>query len=180
MRIRASALLLASAGLLTAGCNTAGLSAGLSGATTTTTPAPPAVADASQVNMCTVLTSTELAGLGVRPDTRQLVSKPGVIGCRWLTKSYTLSLTRDDGTLAGFQTHRQDPKFIAFTDNTVNGRAGAHFGVDPAGSQCAQLMNGGPVSLSVSVAVPPDMNPRPVEPCAEALRIAQMIEPKLP
>ena len=56
--------------------------------------------------------------------------------------------------------------------------AGAHFGVDPKGSQCAQLMDGGSVSLSVSVAVP--ANSPPFDPCAEALQIAQMIEPRLP
>jgi Protein of unknown function (DUF3558) len=173
--MRFSAVVLASAGLL-ASCN----SAGSPSFSPTTTPTQPAVADASHVDMCTILTSAELTGLGVRPDTRQRITKTGVVGCRWLTKSYTLSMTRDDGTIAGYQQHRQDPKFINFTDNTVNNRAGAHFGVDANGAQCAQLMNGGPVSLSVSVAVPPDVNPRPVDPCAEAFRIAQMIEPKLP
>jgi len=65
----------------------------------------------------------------------------------------------------------------------VNGRAGAHLGVDPNGSQCAQLIDGGSVSLSVSVAVPSNLSnlsPPPVDPCAEALRIAQTIEPRLP
>jgi hypothetical protein len=174
--MRFSAVVLASAGLLAAGCN----STGSPSSSSITTPAQPAVADASQVNMCTILTSAELTGLGVRPDTRQRVTKTGVVGCRWLTKSYTLSLTRDDGTIAKYQQHRQDPKFVNFTDNTVNNRAGAHFGVDANGTQCAQLMNGGPVSLLVSVAVSPNVNPRPVDPCAEAFRIAQMIEPKLP
>lgn len=169
-------ILLASAGLIAAGCSAAGAPA----SAPATTPAPPAVADASRVNMCTILTNAELTALGIRPNTRQQVNKSGVVGCRWLTKSYTLSLTRDDDTLAGYQAHRQDPKFFNFGDNTVNNRPGAHFGVSPDGSQCAQLMAGGPVSLSVSVAAPPEMNPRPVDPCTEALRIAQMIEPRLP
>jgi hypothetical protein len=42
-----------------------------------------------------------------------------------------------------------------------------------------QLIDGGSASLSVSVAVPPTVTPPPVDPCAEALRIAQMIEPRL-
>lgn len=142
-------------------------------------PAPPAVANANAVDMCTILTGPELTALGV-----QLPAKPfnqgGVVGCRWRGKSFTLSLERDNAPLAGYQAHRKDPKFFNFMDNTVNGRAGAHFGVVPNGSQCAQLIDGGSVSLSASVAVPANVSPPPVDPCAEALRIVQMIEPRLP
>jgi uncharacterized protein DUF3558 len=165
-----SAVVIAAVGLLAAGC----------GSQTPKAPAPPAVADASRVNMCTVMTSAELTGLGVRPETRQGFSKAGVIGCRWLGNPYIVSLERADNTLAQYQASRNDPKFVTFVDNKVNDRAGAHFGVDRNGSQCAQLMDGGPVALSVSVAVSPNVNPRPIDPCAEALRIAQIIEPRLP
>jgi Protein of unknown function (DUF3558) len=130
--------------------------------------------------MCTILTGAELTALGVRLDTRTRFSEAGVVGCRWLGKPFTLSLARDNDTLAGYQARRHDPKFVNFVDNTVNSRAGAHLGVDPHGSQCAQLIDGGSVSLSVSVAVPSNVNPPPIDPCAEALRIAQMIEPRLP
>jgi hypothetical protein len=143
-------------------------------------PAPPAVADASRVDMCTILTGDELAKLGLHVPSRQRVNTAGVVGCRWPGKPYLLSLERAEGSLAGYRAHRNDPTYVGFTDNTVNGRAGAHFGVDRSGAQCAQLMDGGPVVLSVSVAVPPNQNPRVVDPCAEALRIAQMIEPRLP
>jgi hypothetical protein len=143
-------------------------------------PAPPAVANANGVDMCTILTDPELTALGMQLDTRTSFNKAGVVGCRWQSKSFTLSLERDNATLAGYQAHRQDPKFINFMDNAVNGRAGAHFGVDPNGSQCAQLIDGGSVSLSVSVAVPANPSPPPVDPCAEALQIAQMVEPRLP
>ncbi len=143
-------------------------------------PAPPAVANANGVDMCTILTDPELTASGARLDTRTSFNKAGVVGCRWQGKSFTLSLERDNATLAGYQAHRQDPKFFNFMDNTVNGRAGAHFGVVPNGSQCAQLIDGGSVSLSVSVAVPSNVSPPPIDPCAEALRISQMIAPRLP
>jgi hypothetical protein len=143
-------------------------------------PAPPAVANANGVDMCTILTDPELTASGARLDSRTSFNKAGVVGCRWQGKSFTLSLERDNATLAGYQAHRQDPKLFNFMDNTVNGRAGAHFGVDPRGSQCAQLIDGGSVSLSVSVAVPANVSAPPVDPCAEALRIAQMVEPRLP
>ncbi len=129
--------------------------------------------------MCTILTDAELTALDVRLDTRRRFNKVGVVGCRWLGKSFTLSLERDNDTLAGYQARRHDPKFVTFVDNTVNGRAGAHLSVDPHGSQCAQLIDGGSLSFSVSVAVPP-LNSPPLDPCAEALRIAQMMEPRLP
>ncbi len=157
------------AGLLAAGC----------GAQVSTAPPPPAVVNSSQVNMCTILTAAELTALGAQLDTRKRVNKAGVIGCRWQGKSYILSMARDNSTLAGYQGHRNDPNIVNFADNRVNGRAGARFGVDRNGSHCAQLIDGGSVSLSVSVAVPPNL-PAPPDPCTEALRIAQMIEPRLP
>jgi hypothetical protein len=40
-------------------------------------------------------------------------------------------------------------------------------------------MDGGPVSLTVSVAASSSLAP-PIDACAEALHIAQMIEPRLP
>jgi hypothetical protein len=161
------------AGLLAAGCAGQAVKA-------PPAPQPPPVADASQVDMCTILTDSELTTLGAQPSTRKNFNTAGVIGCRWQGKSYTLSLERDNSTLAGYRAHRNDPNFVNFADNTVNGRAGAHFGVAKSGSQCAQLIDGGSASLSVSVAVPRTVAPPPVDPCAEALRIAEMIEPRLP
>ncbi|MFN2478463.1 MAG: DUF3558 family protein [Pseudonocardiaceae bacterium] len=161
--------------MLAAGC------AAQTGAETgTQTPAPPAVPNANGVDMCTILSDPELTALGVQLGTRTNFDKAGVVGCRWQGKSFILSLERDNSTLAGYQAHRHDPNFVNYMDNTVNGRAGAHFGVDAKGSQCAQLIDGGSVSLSVSVAVLANAGPPPIDPCAEALRIAQMIEPRLP
>lgn len=168
------AVLAVAAALLTAGCGAPAPTPPVA------TPTPAAVPNASGVDMCTILTDAELTALGARVGTRTPFNKSGVVGCRWQGNSSTLSLERDNATLAGYQAHRNDPQFINFTDNTVNDRSGAHFGVDPHGSQCAQLIDGGLVALSVSVAVPSTLNPRPTDPCAEALRIAQMIEPRLP
>jgi hypothetical protein len=160
------------AGVLAAGCS--------SQVSQVSQPPPPKVADASHVDMCTILTDSELTTLGAQASTRKSFNKAGVVGCRWQGKSYTLSMERDNSTLAGYRAHRNDPNFLNFADNTVNGRAGSHFSVDKNGSHCAQLIDGGSASLSVSVAVPRTVTPPPVDPCAEALRIAQVIEPRLP
>ncbi|MGH3899409.1 MAG: DUF3558 family protein [Pseudonocardiaceae bacterium] len=142
-------------------------------------PAPPAVSDASRVDMCTILSDRELGKLGIKQDTRKPFDEVGVVGCRWVGKPFTLSLDRDKHTLASYQDRRRDPAFVSFTDNTVNGRAGTQLVLDRDGSQCTQLMNGGPVSLTVSVASSSSLSP-PIDACAEALRIAQVIEPRLP
>jgi hypothetical protein len=157
-------------GLLAAGCGSQ-----VSGA-----PALPAAADASRVDMCTILTDSELTGLGIEVNTRKPVTRLGLVGCGWQGKSLTLGLEREKETVASYKARRHDPAFTSFADNTVNGRAGAHLSVDRDRTDCTQLVDGGPVSLTVSVAPASSLNPPSVDSCAEALRIAQMIEPRLP
>jgi Protein of unknown function (DUF3558) len=130
--------------------------------------------------MCTVLTDAELSGLGIRLNTRKQVNRLGLVGCKWLGKPFTLDLERDKETVASYKARRHDPAFTSFADNTVDGRPGARLSVDPDRDDCTQLMDGGPVSLSVSVAPAFSLNGPSVDSCAEALRIAQMIEPRLP
>ncbi len=144
--------------------------------------APPSktVADASRVDMCTILTDAELTGLGAELDSRRPVNRLGSVGCMWLGARFTLGLERGRDTVAQYQARRHDPAFTSFGDNTVNGRAGARLSVDRARDDCTQLIDGGPVSLTVSVS-PAGLYTGPkIDSCAEALRIAQMIEPRLP
>jgi hypothetical protein len=133
----------------------------------------------SKVDMCTILSDRELAELGIALGTRTPFDEEGVAGCYWLGKPFTLSLDRDDNTLASYQSRHRDPAFVSVADNTVNGRAGTRLVLDRDSSQCTQLMDGGPVSLTVSVAASSSVGP-PIDACAEALRIAQRIEPRLP
>ncbi len=151
-------------GLLAAGC----------GAGST-----PAVSDSRQVDMCTLLSDAELSRLGITPSTRTPVDRAGSVGCEWTGTPFALSLERDSQPLASYRA-RPRPAFINYTDNMVNGRRGARFRVDRGGTDCEQLMDGGPVSLVVSVAPATMGNARPVDSCAEALRIAEIIEPRLP
>jgi hypothetical protein len=163
-------VLVVTLGLLAAGCGYQ-----VSGSATS-----PAVADASRVDMCTILTDAELTGLGIEVNTRKQVDRLGLIGCGWQGTSLTLGLERDNETLASYKARRHSPTFTSFADNTVNGRTGAHLSVDRDRTDCTQLMDGGSVSLTVSVAPTFSFNGPPVDSCAEALRIAQMIEPRLP
>ena len=128
--------------------------------------------------MCTILTEAELAGLGIRLDTREPVDMLGLIGCRWLGEPFTLDLQRDEETVEEYLARREGPQFVNFRQNTVNGRAGVQFSVTRALPQCVQMLDGGPVSLRVAVASSSTLGP-PINACAEALRVAEMVAPRL-
>ena len=132
--------------------------------------------DASRVDMCTILSDAELRQLGITPSTRAPVDREGSVGCEWTGKPFILSLERESQTVASYRARPRGPAFISVADNTVNGRAGVQFRVDRDGSDCEQLMDGGAVSLVVSVTVVGSGK----DSCAEALQIAKMIEPRLP
>ncbi|MDQ2882506.1 MAG: DUF3558 domain-containing protein [Actinomycetota bacterium] len=140
-----------------------------------------AVADARTVDMCTILTDAELNRLGVRPDTRETLDQFGSVGCEWVGKPLRLSLERDKETVASYRSRQRGPAFITFAENEVNGRAGLTFAVDrDGGTDCEQLIDGGSVSLVVHVASTLSPDGHPIDACPEALRIAQLIEPRLP
>ncbi|MGH3942149.1 MAG: DUF3558 family protein [Pseudonocardiaceae bacterium] len=141
---------------------------------------PPAVGDASGVDMCTILTDAELSELGINLSSRRHVDELGVIGCQWVGKPITIRLERDEDPVAVYRARHDDPAFTRFMDNTVNGRSGVQLSVSNDRTDCAQLMDGGPVSLTVAVAPAFSLDALKIDPCAEALRIAQLIEPRLP
>jgi hypothetical protein len=161
--------LMAAGGFLAGGC----------GSSPSGAPAPPEVGDASGVDMCTVLTDAELNGRGIDLSTRQQVDELGVVGCQWVGQPIRLRLERNEDTVAEYAGRRDDPVLRNLRENTVNGRAGVQYSVRRSGQQCVQLMDGGPVSLSVAVGTASSLGPS-VDTCAEALRIAEMIEPRLP
>lgn len=139
----------------------------------------PAMTGSRQVDMCTILSGTELSQLGVVATSRIPVDRAGSVGCEWTGKPFILSLERDSQPLASYRA-RPRPAFISYMENTVSGRPGARFRVDRDGTECEQLMDGGPVSLVVSVAPTAADNSQPIDSCTEALRIAELIEPRLP
>ncbi|MCA1672482.1 MAG: DUF3558 domain-containing protein [Actinobacteria bacterium] len=155
-----------------------GLVVGGCGSQVAGAPAAPAVADASGVDMCTILTDAELTGLGIRLETREPVDELGLIGCSWLGTRFTLSLERDEETVGEYLARREGPQFVNFRENTVNGRAGVQFSVTRALPQCVQMLDGGPISLRVAVAEA-GLGP-PIDACAEVLRVVEMVEPRLP
>lgn len=130
--------------------------------------------------MCTILTDSELAGLGIKLSSRKQENLLGEVGCGWTGQPFTLDLARGKDTVAQYRARRNDPAFTSFADNTVNGRAGARLSVESDRRDCTQLIDGGPVGLVVSVAQSGLYTGPPIDPCAEAMRIAKTIEPRLP
>ena len=165
---------------LAAAAVAAGLLLGGCGSAASDTPTPPAVPDASGVDMCTILTDAELSALGIELGTRQRSDRLGLVGCGWLGKPFTLSLKRDQETVAEYVARRDDPAFTSFAENTVNDREGVRLSVESDRTDCTQFIDGGSVSLTVAVAPAFSLGPRRTDSCAEALRIAEMIEPRLP
>lgn len=169
MRLARVGVAVAVVGLVAGGCGW--LSSGVS--------EPPAVADAREVDMCTILTEDELRELGIELESREQVDRHGLLGCRWRGEPFTLRLEKDERTVAEYLAHRDAPNFTSFREQAVNGRNGVQFSVTLSRRDCVQLMEGGSVSIALEVAQASPLGPA-IDPCAEALRIAQMIEPRLP
>ena len=163
-------MLLAAGLLVVGGCGSAGPGA---------PPPGVGVGNASGVDMCTILTDAELSGLGLDLGSRDEVDELGIVGCQWVGQPIRLRLERNEDTVARYIERRNSPAFEHFRETTVNGRAAVEFSVSPSGDQCVRLMDGGSVSLAVGVGTASSQGP-PIDPCAEALRIAEMVEPRLP
>lgn len=159
------------AGLLVSGCGSP------------EAPGPLAVGDGSRVDMCAVLTDAELSARDIDLSSRETGDELGIVGCRWIGHPITLRLERDEDPVAVYRERRRrdDPAFTSFRENTVHGRAGVQLSVEGTpNNDCVQLMDGGPVSLSVAVARAYSRERVPLDVCAEALRIAELIAPRLP
>lgn len=129
---------------------------------------------------CTVLSDAELQALGFRPETRDPIDELGQEGCGFLALRDSpvlgVRLEKDlEETVADYAARSET--FDSFQENEVNGRPGAALEVVDDGVECTQLVNAG--SGTVAVGWQYD-RPGPDDPCAEALRVMQMIESALP
>ncbi len=131
---------------------------------------------------CTVLSDAELAQLGRQPETRRMVQELDAIGCGWRGQPLGLSLTTNPDTIADYRERKDDPVFVTFAENQVNDRPGVQTQVAISGEECAQVVGTGSGVLSVGVRLSgrARVNGVQVDPCAEALRIAELIEPRIP
>ena len=78
-------------------------------------------------------------------------------------------------TIADYAARSQT--FGGFRQNDVNERAGAQLEVADDGTDCAQMVDAGSGTVQVTWITD---EPGAMDPCVEALRVMQMIEPELP
>ena len=140
----------------------------------------PATSELATVDPCTLLSDAEIEALGFRPDTRQPTETLGLVGCAYLGPPYgilgSLSVEKEpEETIADYAARSQT--FGGFRQNDVNERAGAQLEVADDGTDCAQMVGAGSGTVQVSLII---REPGTLDPCAEALRVMQMIEPELP
>ncbi|MGH3979272.1 MAG: DUF3558 domain-containing protein [Pseudonocardiaceae bacterium] len=129
---------------------------------------------------CAVLSDAELTALGFRPETRDPIDELGQMGCGFLGSRDSpvlgIRLEKDlEETVDDYAARSE--AFGSFEENRVNGRPGAVLEVVGDGRGCVQLMNAGSGTVAVDWQFD---DPGPVDPCAEALRVAEMIEAELP
>lgn len=156
-----------------------GCGGGIAGAPSTSGPSEGA---RPAVDPCTVLADAELVGLGMQPETRRLVEELDAIGCGWRGQPLGMSLTTIPDTINEYGVRRNDPVFVTFAENRVNDRRGVQTQVDPSGEECSQAVgaSSGAVEVGVRLSGRARVDGVQVDPCADALRIAELIEPRLP
>lgn len=129
---------------------------------------------------CALLTDAEIEALGFRPDLREPNDTLGLVGCSYfgppLGTLSSLSVNKEpEDTIADYAVRGET--FAGFRRNEVNGRPGAQLQSDDDNTDCTQLVNSGSGTVQVSWALD---KPGAMDPCTEALRVMQMIEPELP
>jgi len=131
------------------------------------------------VDLCQILSAQELSSLGVETKGER-EEELGEIGCFFEGDPYNLGLKKDPDDGLAFYEERAS-MYDVFERNKVNGRPGAV--VIPGGGKgqggCSQVFEFGQGSIAVDV-VYRFGKYEGVDVCAEALRVAQLVESKLP
>lgn len=146
-------------------------------------PSPPGAVDPATsalaaVDPCTLLTDAEIGALGFRPDLWEPNDTLGLVGCSYfgppLGTLGSLSVNKEpEDTIADYAVRGET--FAGFRRNEVNGRPGAQLQSSDDNTDCTQLVDAGSGTVQVTWGIR-----EPGDPCAEALRVMQMIEPELP
>ncbi|MEV6607484.1 MULTISPECIES: DUF3558 family protein [unclassified Kutzneria] len=129
-----------------------------------------------KVDPCTLLTTDQLKQYNVETQGAPNNTSDET-GCAYL--GYPDSLTR--GINVGKSKDSVDSfaeradTFVKFTKNSVNGRKGAQTQISTSNTECSQVMAVGSGTVRVGV-----INDKSGDPCGDVLKIAQVVEPKLP
>lgn len=149
---------------------------GQAGPTTSSSGISGSSAALDKVDPCTLLTTDQLQQYKVETQgTPQNTSDE--TGCAFLGSPDPLStginLTKSKDSVDSYA-QRADT-FTKFSKNSVNGRSAAQTQISSANTECSQIMAVGSGTVRVGV-----INDKSGDPCADALKIAQVVESKLP
>jgi len=140
----------------------------------------PATSELARLDTCTLLSDAEIEALGFRPETRETKETLGLVGCAYFGPIYgelrNLGVMKEPEDRVADYAARAET-FAGFRENEVAGRAGAQVQVADDGTDCTQMVDAGSGTVQVEWAI---REPGAMDPCAEALRVMQMIEPELP
>ncbi|GDY32199.1 hypothetical protein GTS_38320 [Gandjariella thermophila] len=125
------------------------------------------------VDPCGLLKPQELQQLEV-PTQSEPANASGETGCAWTSKKLFVSSTKAKDGLDYFTKHPE--QYVNLAKNTVNDRPGVHFQISRSNTECTQAMAVGTGYVAIAVGYFDKQG----DPCAQALQIAQMVEPRLP
>ncbi|MGI8308636.1 DUF3558 domain-containing protein [Saccharopolyspora hattusasensis] len=166
---------LATAGLLLAGC---------AGDGSPTMPTSEAATSSALVSFdpCTVLTPEEMRSFGVDSEEKEDADQGiGDVGCQFMGDPFILGLTKaEKDDMASWESRRGN--FDKLESNTVAGRKGL-LGITSGSTGkgvCRQILEAGGATVTVQVTYTRPETGKTNDPCADALRVAEMVAPRLP
>jgi hypothetical protein len=122
---------------------------------------------------CTLLTSQELQQFGVDPSTRKPANGSGETGCGFIKYPIGIVLGKANDTVQGFL-DRSDT-FVKIAKRDVNGRSGVLTQISTENTDCSQVLAVGTGVVRIGLT-----GDKSGDPCGDVLKIAQVVEPKLP
>jgi uncharacterized protein DUF3558 len=167
---------LAVAGLFLAGCGGSG--GGEAASPTTGQSSGPSLAG---FDPCTVLSQQELQAFGVTEPGEVVDQGLGEVGCEFDAGGgdYLLTIYKAERSDRAYWEQRRD-NFGVFEENQVGSHAG--IATITKGSMghgiCSQVIESGSGSVLVNITL--SAGKKDGDPCAKALEIARVVEPKLP
>lgn len=128
----------------------------------------------SALDPCTLLTSQELQQYNVATKGDKNTTSDEV-GCDYVGNypAPSLSISKSKDSVQSY-VQRSDT-FVKLVQNTVNGRAGVQTRISSSNDECSQVMAVG--SGDVRIGLTGDKSG---DPCGDVLKIAQVVEPRLP
>ncbi|MGW3471190.1 DUF3558 domain-containing protein [Saccharopolyspora sp. NPDC000995] len=165
------------AGLLLAGCESSGSGVGAQ----PTTEALGGPSPLASFDPCTALTPAEIQSFGAATEGKPNDLGIGEIGCDYEGDDFNFGVLKAEKSDEAYWERRRN-SFDVFTPNQVGSRSG-FTGIALSGKGqgiCRQIMYLGVGSVIVDVTYRSDRMLSDEETCAQATKIAQVVEPKLP